>query len=96
LNELSPLETAMPIKQLIYKDSALSEIAVEQVRQGDIILDELKVDAIRKNERFFVIATNDLSSVTSANLLDIYKSQQGVERGLHFLKTPEFIRCYKS
>ena len=40
----------------------------------------------------FIIATNDISdSLTMQELLTIYKSQQKVERGFRFLKSPEFL-----
>ena len=40
----------------------------------------------------FIIATNDVDSAMSMQeLLDLYKSQQKVERGFRFLKSPEFL-----
>ena len=40
----------------------------------------------------FILATNDLSDGMSMQfLLDEYKSQQAVERGFRFLKSPEFL-----
>lgn len=41
----------------------------------------------------FILATNDLDSaeLTMAALLEHYKSQQKVERGFRFLKSPEFL-----
>ena len=43
-----------------------------------------------ENEGRFILATNDLSLEPKA-LLDNYKSQQRVERGFRFLKSPEFL-----
>ena len=41
---------------------------------------------------FFMLATNDLSeSLTMEKMLDLYKSQQSVERGFRFLKSPDFL-----
>ena len=40
----------------------------------------------------FIIATNDLSEqLTMEKLLDTYKSQQSVEKGFRFLKSPDFL-----
>lgn len=39
----------------------------------------------------FILATNDLSGLSMQALLDTYKSQQRVERGFRFLKSPEFL-----
>ncbi len=38
----------------------------------------------------FILATNDMS-LSAGELLDEYKSQQRVERGFRFLKSPEFL-----
>jgi len=41
---------------------------------------------------FFMLATNDLSeSLTMEKMLSLYKSQQSVERGFRFLKSPDFL-----
>lgn len=40
----------------------------------------------------FIIATNDCSKdLSMQNILDEYKSQQAVERGFRFLKSPDFL-----
>jgi transposase len=52
-------------------------------------IDTLK-EQIDKKSGFFILATNDLS-LTPKALLDAYKSQQRVERGFRFLKSPEFL-----
>lgn len=46
-----------------------------------------------KNQKgLFIIATNDCCSDLSMNeLLSIYKSQQSVEKGFRFLKSPDFL-----
>ena len=41
---------------------------------------------------YFVLSTNDLSKNFSLNeILSTYKSQQSVERGFRFLKSPDFL-----
>lgn len=41
---------------------------------------------------FFILATNDCSGeLTMQNMLSHYKSQQSVERGFRFLKSPDFL-----
>ena len=39
---------------------------------------------------YFILATNNLK-LTPKEVLDEYKSQQRVERGFRFLKSPEFL-----
>lgn len=51
-----------------------------------------KVDIARAQTGMFILATNDCSDELSMQaLLDTYKSQQSVERGFRFLKSPEFL-----
>jgi transposase len=47
----------------------------------------------QQEKGFFVIATNDLeqNKFTLLQVLETYKSQQSVERGFRFLKSPEFL-----
>jgi transposase len=41
---------------------------------------------------FFILATNDCSdNLSMQSMLDNYKSQQSVERGFRFLKSPDFL-----
>lgn len=52
---------------------------------------ERRTDALTHKGKF-IIATNDIKSPLGMNqLLDLYKSQQKVERGFRFLKSPEFL-----
>ena len=45
-----------------------------------------------KTKGLFIIATNDIRDNWSMKeLLDLYKSQQNVERGFRFMKNPEFL-----
>jgi transposase len=40
----------------------------------------------------FMLATNDLSdTLTMEKMLSLYKSQQSVEKGFRFLKSPDFL-----
>lgn len=40
----------------------------------------------------FMLATNDLSAkLTMEKMLSLYKSQQSVEKGFRFLKSPDFL-----
>lgn len=51
-----------------------------------------KVANIRAQTGIFILATNDLTEhLDMQGLLDTYKSQQSVERGFRFLKSPEFL-----
>ncbi|GAA3715416.1 hypothetical protein GCM10022421_23760 [Oceanisphaera sediminis] len=51
-----------------------------------------KVATAKEQAGIFILATNDLSDhLDMAGLLAIYKSQQTVERGFRFLKSPEFL-----
>lgn len=46
----------------------------------------------QNNQGLFVLATNDLDKTLDMQfLLDEYKSQQAVERGFRFLKSPDFL-----
>ena len=59
---------------------------------GSITTDlSLRNEAQRSNG-LFILGTNDLSEDLSMQfLLDEYKSQQAVERGFRFLKSPDFL-----
>ena len=49
-------------------------------------------NAALKQIGLFIIATNDLSSeLTMEKALTLYKSQQAVEKGFRFLKSPDFL-----
>lgn len=52
-----------------------------------------KVKLAKLKVGMFILATNDIGdeSLTMAELLGHYKSQQKVERGFRFLKSPEFL-----
>ncbi len=45
-----------------------------------------------QEKEMFVLATNDLDeSLTMEKMLSLYKSQQSVEKGFRFLKSPDFL-----
>jgi len=47
---------------------------------------------LERNKGFFILATNDMETSFSAQeVLETYKSQQSVERGFRFLKSPDFL-----
>jgi transposase len=49
-------------------------------------------NAAKEEKGFFILATNDCSErLSMQNMLDNYKSQQSVERGFRFLKSPDFL-----
>ena len=52
-----------------------------------------KVKLLKLKVGMFILATNDTDStdLDMATLLEHYKSQQKVERGFRFLKSPEFL-----
>ncbi|GGB35102.1 hypothetical protein GCM10011502_05220 [Oceanisphaera marina] len=51
-----------------------------------------KVATAKEQAGIFILPTNDLSDhLDMAGLLATYKSQQAVERGFRFLKSPEFL-----
>jgi transposase len=59
---------------------------------GQVATDLEKVAEAKAQVGVFILATNDLTEeLTMQELLDIYKSQQSVERGFRFLKSPEFL-----
>lgn len=60
--------------------------------QGHAITSLEKVANVRAQTGVFILATNDLTErLDMQGLLDTYKSQQSVERGFRFLKSPEFL-----
>ncbi len=51
-----------------------------------------KVEQAQNEKGLFIIATNDCSdTLNMESLLAHYKSQQSVERGFRFLKSPDFL-----
>lgn len=48
---------------------------------------------LEKSKGFFILATNDLDrqNFPAVEVLKTYQSQQSVERGFRFLKSPDFL-----
>ena len=59
---------------------------------GTIVTDLSLCHGAQQTNGLFILGTNDLSEELSMQfLLDEYKSQQAVERGFRFLKSPDFL-----
>ena len=60
---------------------------------GEIVPSSEKKQALEKSKGFFILATNDLNNqdFPPGAVLKTYKSQQSVERGFRFLKSPDFL-----
>lgn len=60
---------------------------------GEIVSSSEKKQALEKSKGFFILATNDLNNegFPPDAVLKTYKSQQSVERGFRFLKSPDFL-----
>ncbi|MEA3373624.1 MAG: IS1634 family transposase [Campylobacterota bacterium] len=65
--------------------------AIHYFITADLILEKKKMDQAADNQSgYFILATNRLE-MSPEVLLREYKSQQRVERGFRFLKSPEFL-----
>lgn len=52
----------------------------------------VRKEAAANEKGFFILATNDCSgNLSMESMLEYYKSQQTVERGFRFLKSPDFL-----
>jgi len=53
----------------------------------------IRKENIENKKGYFVLSTNDLNqeSFSMGDVLEVYKSQQSVERGFRFLKSPDFL-----
>lgn len=59
---------------------------------GTIVTDLSLCNEAQETNGLFILGTNDLSEELAMQfLLDEYKSQQAVERGFRFLKSPDFL-----
>ncbi len=59
---------------------------------GSIVTELSLRNEAQQSKGLFILATNDLSEKLGMQfLLDEYKSQQAVERGFRFLKSPDFL-----
>ena len=65
---------------------------IDYYLSGQISTDLSAVEKARDELGFFVLATNDCSGeLDMESMLAHYKSQQSVERGFRFLKSPDFM-----
>lgn len=68
------------------------EVVTTYKISGSIATDLSLRNEAQQANGFFILGTNDLSEALSMQfLLDEYKSQQAVERGFRFLKSPDFL-----
>lgn len=59
---------------------------------GDIYSSLTVREACLQEKGMFMLATNDCSeALTMEKMLELYKSQQSVEKGFRFLKSPDFL-----
>lgn len=59
---------------------------------GNLFIPLVRRQAALEQLGLFIIATNDVSgSLTMDKMLSTYKSQQSVEKGFRFLKSPDFL-----
>lgn len=59
---------------------------------GELACDLDKRDELLAQKGLFILATNDCSKTFSMDkMLTLYKSQQSVEKGFRFLKSPDFL-----
>lgn len=70
------------------QDSTITSYQV----MGMLVTDLNLREEAEQTQGLFILSTNDLSDTLSmAFVLDEYKSQQSVERGFRFLKSPDFL-----
>jgi transposase len=60
---------------------------------GHVASSLVKKSVLEGNKGYFILATNDMDRVefSAGEVLKTYKSQQSVERGFRFLKSPDFL-----
>ena len=59
---------------------------------GQLVTCLIRKKTAAEQKGFFILATNDCSGeLTMQDMLSHYKSQQSVERGFRFLKSPDFL-----
>jgi len=74
-------------------DKIKAPVGQEWHIEGSLVIDSEAVGEAQGRKGFFIIATNELdrNSITSEQLLQVYKAQNvSVERGFRFLKDPMF------
>ena len=69
-----------------------SESEVHYQIQGEVTLSQQKKQKAESTLGMFILATNDTSNRSDMQrVLNLYKSQQKVEGGFRFLKSPDFL-----
>ena len=67
-------------------------IRIEYQISGNLACDLQKRAELQAQKGLFILATNDCSkTLTMEKMLSLYKSQQSVEKGFRFLKSPDFL-----
>lgn len=70
----------------------MQRVAIGYQIMGSIACSLQRKAILERCKGYFVIATNDMAlDFSMRNALDTYKSQQSVERGFRFLKSPDFL-----
>ena len=83
----------MHLKFELRKKSNVQPLTVGYQIVGKIDYSPEKRQDLERRKGFFILATNDLDSQAfpGIEVLKTYKSQQSVERGFRFLKSPDFL-----
>jgi transposase len=67
-------------------------LRIEYQLIGQLYCELIKREQIIAQKGLFILATNDCSGgLTMEKMLSLYKSQQSVEKGFRFLKSPDFL-----
>lgn len=71
----------------------ISPLTIGYQIRGSIACSLQKKQELENSKGYFVLATNDMDSgaFSMREVLETYKSQQSVERGFRFLKSPDFL-----
>ena len=92
--EVSDIEI---IEHAVYKQSGRPKQGQKadsyEYQISGLLYSSLVVREVRLQEKgMFMLATNDCSeTLTMEKMLELYKSQQSVEKGFRFLKSPDFL-----
>lgn len=74
------------------RPGATAEKLIHYQLEGRLMTELWQRVAAQQTNGLFILSTNDLSDTLSMQfVLDEYKSQQAVERGFRFLKSPDFL-----
>lgn len=96
-NEVAALSDSELRKHAVFKQSGRPKLNQEPDSYEYQITGQLYSPLTSREQRLqekgmFMLATNDLSdTLTMEKMLALYKSQQSVEKGFRFLKSPDFL-----